>query len=197
MTEKKSKVPILAAVAVGLGIFLWRSKKASAKPPIVLDVDDDDVDKPGKPKPGKPKPDKPEIPAGVIGGDPGYNWQPRSAWQTYAAIAGGLSALGYTVPANYGSPAMAENPQLMVKLKSAVRKFQGDYKYAIKYLTAWPAPSPTGVVDGKSAPVKSLSKDGWIGPNSWKGFKWAYKGGTSYPNTDIWQDWVTAGKSLD
>ncbi len=202
MTTKKSKGPLIAAAAVGLGIYLWRAKKAKAKPTIIVEPEDDDdeiddvddVDKP-PPPPGK---GPGWIPDDVIGGDPGYSWQPRSSWKTFGEIAGGFSALGYNVPPNYGMPNMVENPQLMLKMKPGIKKFQADYKHAVKWLTKWPQLAPDQVlINGKNAPVKSLTKDGWIGPNTWKAFKWAYKGATRYPNLDVWQGWVTNGKGLD
>jgi len=192
---KKSKTPYIIAAAAGLAVLLFRGKKAKAAdlpPPPTPDPDPD----PQPPGPAKPGTTKPAIPSNVIGGSPGFNWQPRGEWPTYATIIGGLSALGYNVPGDYWQPNMAENPQLMVKSKGAIKKFQSDYKHAVKALTVAPQTPGGVVVDGKTAPVKTLSVDGWMGPQTWKAFKWAYKNATIDSTQDWWKDWVDGGKGL-
>jgi hypothetical protein len=194
MAEKKSNTPLLAAVAAGIGIFLWRSKKAKAAPITPADLPEV-PDIPDIP----PAPTAPGggtgIPSGVIGGIPGYDWQPRTEWPSYGSIIGGLKALDYNVPGDFWQPARAEERSLMKDSKSAIKKFQADYKHAIKFLTAWPQNAGGVVVDGANAPRKTLSADGWMGKNSWVGFKWAYKQATR-GGGDFWQDWVKAGKDM-
>ncbi len=109
-------------------------------------------------------------------------------------------ALGYggLVPANWITPAMVSNPQLMLGMKKAVKQFQRDYKHAVNCLTEAPMPSPfAGIIDGRTAPRKSLKVDGWIGPNTWAGFKWAYEqAAVKMAGGDNWKLWVQCGKDL-
>ncbi len=88
------------------------------------------------------------------------------------------------------------NPESMLELKSTIKNFQKDYKFAVKFVTAFPQPTASGVVDGKNAPSKGgLMVDGWLGKNGWAAFKWAHKNATD-SGVELWQGWVQGGKDI-
>lgn len=192
-TRGQKIAAVLGGVAVlGIGTWLLWPRQAQAAAPTPT---------PPQPQPTPtptptPTPDTPGlgIPSNAIGG--GYDWQPRSQWPSYGAVVGGLQAFGYAVPPDYGQ--RADDPRLMVDVRNTVRQFQRDYGHAVNFLSQFPQTGSGGTADGTAAPRQSLGVDGWIGPQTWPAFKWAYAQITKFPNYqgNVWRDWIEGGKQV-
>lgn len=124
------------------------------------------------PLPTPPAPG-PAIPSNVIGG--GWeSWPEKSKWPTQGSIGASMNLIGYPVEAGFLAPGYKITTQ---KNRDAIKKFQADWNaFRSKPVCAAMLPhDATGHVGSlfASAP-KVLTKDGWIGPNTWKALRVAF-----------------------
>lgn len=131
--------------------------------------------------PGEPA----HIPSDVIGG--GWTWDEKDVWPSEGSIAGALVGMSKGRYAPGGNFAMPNYTITGVSGQGAVKQFQRDWNELVDK-NHWTLFTKAG----STKPTGKLSVDGWIGKNTWKAMRWAFRRSAdlkNVPGADPYMHW--------
>lgn len=195
--------PITASFIIGGAILLFMKGKKKNGPPappvcaegqywdaelqacVAIPVDDP-----------TPDPTKPPSTSKIIGTGSTWDWPEKSKYPTQMHIAQAIIGLGgYSLGNEWAMGDNVFNFATDPNAKAGVKEFQRDWNQVGTDL-AW-GTLVNGIPGNTSGrPVKSLSADGYIGPNTWKAMLWAFNFRAT-KGEGAWQARVSAAKALN
>lgn len=183
----------LGVIGAGLILLLRRKKKKPFTPGTgdlptdIPDVPSPEPDPDPDPGPGPQGPTEPgHVPSNVVGG--GWEWPEKNYWGSEGSIAGSLITLSQGRYAPGGTWAQPNYTITSVSGQGAVRQFQRDWNELVDHWALFTKANT-------SKPVGKLTADGWIGPNTWKAMRWAFRHSKHIKNVgpaDPYMNWNNA-----